>query len=211
MRQHHLLPTLCNLLSCQSGTHSPTSRCSSAPRSAAMARAEFRATHCPRLHTDHASRAGVAPCLSQCPLILPAGICFLLEDTLQPAPAGGTGTSPTVLPGCQPTLAVALAVGRMLAPMPRWAGAGLSPMVLTYFLGSVSSGTCVRLISLWESVPATEHAYPVPRAGGLYPPHFSWRLSCTWQTQRCPGLGAWATTAACVELESPSRHHVARS
>lgn len=101
MSQHHLLPPLCNLLSCQSGIHSPTSHCSSPPCLAVMAQAEFRAERCPKLHNAHTSRAGVASCSCQCPLILPLGICFLLENTpaVCPGPGTGTGTHSAVLMG----------------------------------------------------------------------------------------------------------------
>ena len=80
--------------------------------------------------------------MCHCSWILAPGICFLLENTPAVCPGRGRGTGTRAL-RCTP------------APVPGWAGAGLSLPLLTYFLGSISSRTHVQLISLQELVLAT--------------------------------------------------------
>lgn len=57
----------------------------------------------------------------------------------------------------------------MPAPMPGWAGADLSLLVLTYFLGSISSGTHVQLISPWELVLAPRARVSSRQCGRVVP------------------------------------------
>lgn len=145
MRQHHLLPPLCKILSCQSGIHSPASRRSSPPCLAVNVRAELRAELPPELHSAHTTELGLVLACASAPQS-----SHLLEIALSP-PWSDRGTSPT----CQGWWGHPTALGYTLAP---------GPLVLAYFVGSISSGTRAAHF-LRELVLAARHTYRVTRAG----------------------------------------------